>query len=127
VAVTSEGPEIVGGGWHRLVLPGPLGARREQTGVIMIDQRTATQRIRTAPPWPTTWAVEQRLPTRSELRAEIRANRPLRRLANRLLGRRMPRSAGATGDGPAGLVGTPHGDPLPWVVTGLPERSGVAK
>jgi len=69
----------------------------------MIDQRTAARRTRTAPPWPTTWAVEQRLPTRSELRAEVRANRPLRRLANRLLGRRVPRSAGPAGDaqGPA--------------------------
>lgn len=93
----------------------------------MIDQRTATQRPRTAPPWPTTWAVEQRLPTRSELRAEIRANRPLRRLANRLLGRRVPRSAGPTGDGSAGSAGTPHGDPLPWVAAVAPERSGVAK
>jgi hypothetical protein len=125
--MASEGPEIVRGGWHRLVLPGPLGARREQTGVIVIDQRTAAQRTRTAPPWPTTWAVEQRLPTRSELRAEIRANRPLRRLANRLLGHRVPRSAGPAGDGSAGSEGTPHGDPLLWVVTGQPERSGVAK
>jgi hypothetical protein len=93
----------------------------------MIDQRTVAQRTRTAPPWPTTWAVEQRLPTRSELRAEIRANRPLRRLASRLLGHRVPRSAGPAGDGSAGSEGTPHGDPLLWVVTGQPERSGVAK
>lgn len=93
----------------------------------MIDQRTATRRTRTAPPWPTTWAVEQRLPTRSELRAEIRANRPLRRLANRLLGCRVPRSAGPTGDGSEGPARTPHGDPPPWVAAVLPERSGVAK
>lgn len=80
----------------------------------MIEQDTATPHTRaqsttppTAPPVstprPRTWPVGQRLPTRSELRAEIRANRPLRRLANRLLGRRVPRSAGPTGDaqGPA--------------------------
>jgi hypothetical protein len=85
----------------------------------MIEQRTAPQHTRSALPWPTTWQVTERLPTRSELRAEIRANRPLRRLTTRLLGRRVSRSAGATGEGPsqvgagAGLPGDrPFADQL---------------
>jgi hypothetical protein len=127
VAVVSRGPEIVGAGWHRLVLPGPLGARLEQTGVTMLDQRTATQRSRSVPPWPTTWPVEQHLPTRAQLRAEIRAERPSRRLTSRLLGRKAPRPAGHTDDGRVRRDGTRHGSSLPRLVAGLAECSGAAK